>query len=255
MIQYKEVELPILSIVTGAAGELGQDVCRRLLDEGHNVLAILRPGGRKLREFNLPVPVTSIEIDFSNTPSLEDLKAAIESSVRLDRFKKINIVHTAGSFSKEKLPCSQSHLDMWQRMFNIHCVSLYGLVNVLLPYLSKIRQGCIVGVSSNLVSRVNMGTTAYIASKAALEATIKQLAYELGYLNIRCNCIAPGYFPSGLSEGLSKEKQNDLVNNTPLRRIATIEDIGNAILGLLSDHTGWVTGQIITVDGGNTIGF
>lgn len=254
MYQY-EADVSTLSIVTGAAGELGGEVCRQLLDEGHEILAILKPRGKKLSQVESSERVHSIEVDFAIPPIIEELRSAIETSVRLNSFEKINIVHTAGYFCREKLPCLQSYSDVWQRMFHIHCVSVYGLVNAVLPYLSKIRQGCIVGVSSNLVSRVNRGTTAYIASKAALEATIKQLAYELGYLNIRCNCVSPGYFPSGMNDYLSKEKLDDLVNNTPLRRIATVKDIGKVIVGLLSDHTAWVTGQMITVDGGNTIGF
>jgi NAD(P)-dependent dehydrogenase (short-subunit alcohol dehydrogenase family) len=245
-----------LSVVTGAAGNLGQAICTRLLKHGHQVLAVLRPGGTRLdRNLASSTPIISVDLDLANLPTLERIKTTLELSVPLYQFEEINILHPAGVFYKEKLPCSEEHWTTWQTMFNTHCASLYGLVNALLPQWTRIRQGSIIGISSNLVHRVNTGTAGYVASKAALEAMLKQLAYELGPLNIRCNCIAPGYFPSTMSRQVDQQKQTAIIENTPLRRIATVEDIGDAVLLLLSDKARWITGQTLVVDGGNTLGF
>jgi 3-oxoacyl-[acyl-carrier protein] reductase len=118
----------------------------------------------------------------------------------------------------------------------------------------KIRtSGNIVFITSIIASRGYSGLASYSASKAGLEGAARSLARELGPKGFRVNCVAPGYFDSELSSSLDENKRNQIVRRTPLGRLAELSDITPAIEFLISEDASFITGNVITIDGGISV--
>jgi 3-oxoacyl-[acyl-carrier protein] reductase len=113
-------------------------------------------------------------------------------------------------------------------------------------------RGCIVNISSVNAIRGHTGVAVYSATKAGLDGLTRSLARELGPRNIRVNSVAPGYFESEMARGVTEEQKQRIVRRTPLGRLASAEDIANAVYFLVSEQASFITGQILVVDGGIT---
>ncbi|MDA1324854.1 MAG: 3-oxoacyl-ACP reductase [Proteobacteria bacterium] len=129
--------------------------------------------------------------------------------------------------------------------------STYTLCQAVLPALKKRTQGSIINMASDLVARPTIPYHDYTTAKAALIGFSRNLAVELGPLGIRVNCVAPGLvYPTDASRGTKEDIKEMLIAQTPLKRIATPEDIAGPVLFLASDWARFMTGQTLYVDGG-----
>jgi 3-oxoacyl-[acyl-carrier protein] reductase len=117
------------------------------------------------------------------------------------------------------------------------------------PMMKK-RGGSIVNISSVVGVHGNWGQTNYAASKAGIIGFTKSLARELGSRNIRANVVAPGYVKTALTDVLPEEATAAMIQNTPLGRVAEPEEIAGAVRFLASDAAGFITGEVLLVDGG-----
>jgi len=127
----------------------------------------------------------------------------------------------------------------------------YNVCQAVLPLMKQRVQGSIVNMASDLVARPSIPYHDYTTAKAALIGFSRTLAAELGPLGIRVNCVAPGLvYPTDSSRATREEVKDMLIAQTPLRRIATVEDVTGPVLFLASDWSRFVTGQILHVDGG-----
>ncbi len=113
--------------------------------------------------------------------------------------------------------------------------------------------GVILNISSISGVRGYKGLSAYAFGKGGLDAMTRSLARELGELGIRVNSVAPGFLETDMSHGLGKEQREQILRRTPLQRLGKAEDVLGPVLFLLSDQASFITGQILVVDGGNTV--
>jgi 3-oxoacyl-[acyl-carrier protein] reductase len=116
--------------------------------------------------------------------------------------------------------------------------------------MMKRRTGRIINMTSIVGLAGQAGQTNYAASKAGIIGFTKSLAKEIGSRNITVNAIAPGFIPTVLTEVLPAEQTQAIINNTPLGRFGSAEDVAVAALFLASDEAAFITGQVLTVDGG-----
>ncbi|MSQ26285.1 MAG: glucose 1-dehydrogenase [Dehalococcoidia bacterium] len=153
--------------------------------------------------------------------------------------------------------------DDWQRILDVNLKGAYLCIKHAVPYMERSGGGAIVNTSS-LNGVIALGPLAYGASKMAVVSLTRSLAQELGPRNIRVNCIAPGYVDTEMTRRLRRmqpnmtEEQQDqrmhaFAGRTPLRRVAQPDEIARAALFFASDDSSFVTGQILTVDGGYMI--
>lgn len=140
--------------------------------------------------------------------------------------------------------------ELWRRMFAVHADGAFHTIQAVLPHMLHEKAGGIVNVSSIWGLRGAACEVAYAASKAAVIGLTRSLAMELAPSHIRVNCVAPGVIETDMVKGLGEETVASLVDQTPAGRLGTPEDVARAVAFLLREDADFITGQVLTVDGG-----
>ena len=140
--------------------------------------------------------------------------------------------------------------ELWHRYFSVNVDGAFHAIQAVLPPMLREHEGCIINVSSMWGLRGASCEVTYSCTKAALIAMSRSLALELAPTNIRVNCIAPGVIKTDMLDALPADVLPQLAEETPLRRLGTPEDIAHLAVFLASDKSSFITGQVITADGG-----
>jgi len=170
----------------------------------------------------------------------------------LKEFGSIDVLVNNAGITRDNLLMRMSEQD-WDMVININLKSVFNLTKAVIRPMMKARKGSIINMSSVVGIGGNAGQSNYSASKAGIIGFTKSIAKELGSRNIRCNAIAPGFIETEMTEKLPENVINDWLTKIPLKRTGKPEDVANACLFLASDLSGYITGQVITVDGGMTV--
>lgn len=177
--------------------------------------------------------------------------AAEEQAVReaLDRFGTVDALVCCAGIAHWGL-ISQITPQEWQRLFDVNVTGVYHAVRAVLPGMLQRQQGSIVTVSSMWGQRGASCEAAYSATKGAVIALSRALAQELGPSGIRVNCVAPGVIDTDMNARHGPEAMEELAGRSALGRIGTPEEAARAIGFLAGPDSGFVTGQVLGVDGG-----
>ena len=143
--------------------------------------------------------------------------------------------------------------ETWDRFFAVNVNGAKNTIQAVLPHMLSEKAGCIVNLSSIWGLRGASCEVAYAATKAALVGLTRSLALELAPSHIRVNAVAPGCIETDMVRMLGPETRDLLIEETPLGRLGTPEDIAHAVAFLASDKASFLTGQILTADGGFTV--
>ena len=140
--------------------------------------------------------------------------------------------------------------ELWHRYFSVNVDGAFHTIQAVLPHMLHEHEGCIVNISSIWGQRGASCEVTYSATKAALIGLTRSLAAELAPTHIRVNCVAPGVIRTDMLDALPPEVLPQLAQETPLGRLGTPEDIAAAVAFLVSDEADFITGQVLTSDGG-----
>ena len=140
--------------------------------------------------------------------------------------------------------------EAWDRLLAVNLTGPRNAVRAVLPHMLSEKRGCIVNISSIWGLRGGSCETAYSCTKAAVIGLTRSLALELAPSKIRVNCVAPGCIETDMVRALGRETQAMLVEETPLGRLGRPEDVAEAVAFLASERAGFITGQVLTADGG-----
>ena len=140
--------------------------------------------------------------------------------------------------------------DFWRRIFAVNVDGAFHAIQAVLPAMIHEKAGCIVNISSIWGQRGASCEAAYSATKAALIGLTRSLDMELAPSGIRVNCVAPGVIDTDMVQVLGQETLADLARETPLGRLGTPEDVAEAVAFLAGDRASFLTGQVLTADGG-----
>ena len=237
-----------LIIVTGASKGLGLSVCKRLVNENYRVIAIARS---ITDELNILIQSNKDNIfffrfDFNNTEDIHQFVRAIIGK-HGDIYGLIN--NAALGYDGVLATMHESQVSELIRV-NIEAPI------ILTKYVSRsmLTQQCgrIINISSIIASTGFNGLSVYAATKASLGGFSKSLARELGKAKITVNAVAPGYMETAMTGAIKVDKLEAIKRRSPLGELATVEDVANVIVYLLSDAAKNITGTTVTVDAGST---
>ncbi len=175
----------------------------------------------------------------------------VESSVEqiLKNWGKVDILVNNAGITRDNLLMKMTEED-WDLVVDVNLKSVYNTCKVLTRPMMKARSGAIINITSVIGLTGNAGQANYAASKSGMIGFSKSLAKELASRGIRINCVAPGYIETQMTQVLSDQVKEAILSKIPLSRIGQPRDIAHAALFLASDLANYITGQVITVDGG-----
>ena len=167
----------------------------------------------------------------------------------LQNFGKVDILVNNAGITRDNLLLRIDEAD-WDDVLNVNLKGAYNCCKAAIRPMMKQRYGRIVNITSVVGLSGNAGQTNYASSKAGLIGFTKSLAKELGSRNITVNAVAPGYITTALTDVLSDEYRAAAIKATPMGRLGTPEDVAYAVAFLVSDQASYITGQVLSVDGG-----
>ncbi len=236
-----------IAIITGGAKGIGKATAEKFMNNGAHVVLIdidkrvldvasaFRKDGKKCY---------ATICDLTNS---EETKKAIEEIV--NEVERIDILINNAGITQDSSFKKMSQ-DQWQKVIDVNLTGVYNCTKACIPHMIENGGGSIINASSIVGLYGNFGQTNYAATKAGVIAMAKTWARELGRYNIRSNAVAPGFIKTEMIETVPDTIITDIENKTPLNRLGTKEDIANAYLFLASDMAAFVTGTVLSVDGG-----
>ncbi|HMB25471.1 MAG: 3-oxoacyl-ACP reductase FabG [Chloroflexota bacterium] len=238
-----------VAVITGASRGIGRAIAELLAQQGADVVC-----GDRLQEQAEETAANIAKATGRRTSgclvdvaSHESAKGFIDCA--LENFGKIDILINNAGITRDNLLMRISEED-WDSVLDINLKGAYNCCKAVLRPMMKQRYGRIVNITSVVGLSGNAGQTNYSASKAGLIGFTKSLAKEVGSRNITVNAVAPGYVTTALTNVLSEEYKQAAIKATPMGRLGTPEDIAHAVAFLVSDQASFITGQVLSVDGG-----
>ena len=221
------------AVVTGTAHGIGAAVAAALRDEGAAVHGVDKD-----------------QVDLSSAPAVRDFFAGLGGV-------DILVNNAGGVCGQVGRPLEEVPDDDWRAVLDANLTTTFLCTRAVAPAMKERGWGRIVNVSSaagRSVSRT--GIQAYTSAKAAQIGFTRQMAHELGPFGVTVNCIAPGFIRSNPTselqwQGYGPEGQRQLVQGIAMRRLGEPADIANGVLFFASERSSWVTGQVISIDGGH----
>ncbi len=240
------------ALVTGASRGIGKAIAIKLAEDGYAVAVNYNKSREKAEEVLSLIKAKggegiAVKADVSN---MEEVRSMFEEVNR--KLGDVSLLVSNAGISEQK-QIQDISLESWRRLFAVNVDGAFNTVECAIPSMLREKEGCIITVSSIWGMRGASCESAYSATKAALIGFSKSLANELAPSGIRVNCIAPGVIDTEMLCELPKGTDEMLVNETPLGRLGRAEDIAELVSFLASERASFITGQVITCDGGLTV--
>jgi 3-oxoacyl-[acyl-carrier protein] reductase len=245
------------AIVTGAAHGFGRAIAVAFAARGATVWGCdvigeeLRETARICREAGATCDVREVDVRDHDAVGAFVAEAS-KATGRVD----ILVNNAGGVLGQVGRPLEVVTPDEWQAIFDVNVTGAFYCVQAVAPGMKRARSGRIVNISSGAGLGISLtGIQAYASAKAAQIGLTRQLAHELGPWGITVNNIAPGFVRSNPTterqwESYGEQGQRDLIERIALKRLGTPDDIAYGVLFFASEQAGWITGQVLSIDGG-----
>lgn len=241
-----------VTIITGASGGIGKSVAQKVLEEGSKVVLVSRNKNKlkkTVEELGQNDNLIYVAADVSHE---SEVLSVIEQT--LTAFDKIDNLINCAAIINDPTPFHLMTEDQWTNLMNVNLKGTFQPIKAVIPLMIEQKSGNIINISSLLGIRAipKVPFSVYGVTKAGIIMLTKSIAVEYGQYNIRCNCIAPSTIRSPMMEPYLQDEnaKRMLEGSFPLKRIGDPEDVANAILFLSSDDSKWITGTVMTLDGG-----
>jgi 3-oxoacyl-[acyl-carrier protein] reductase len=236
------------ALITGASRGIGKACAIALAAAGFRVVLAAR-SVHNLEEIARGISSNGseafvVEMDLANRDSVS---GGISKASK--DFGRIDVLVNNAGMTKDGLAVRMKQAD-WEIVLDTNLSGAFYAIQQVLPGMMRERWGRIVNVSSVVGEMGNAGQANYVASKAGLIGLTKSLAREVGSRNITVNAVAPGFIETDMTHGLTAELKQKMVDQTPLGRMGSAEDVASAVKFLASDEGSFITGHVLDVNGG-----
>lgn len=236
-------------LITGSSRGIGADTARLFAKEGYNVVINYNSSENSAEALcdellKTNSNVIAIKANVANENEVKDMFLKIKNT-----FGGVDVLVNNAGISKIGVINDFSESD-WDNMFNVNVKGAFLCIKQAIPTMLSKGKGKIINLSSMWGISGASCEVCYSSTKAAIIGLTKSLAKELGPSNINVNCIAPGVIETEMNKSLSEEDMTILKEETPLMRIGQPSDVAKGILFLASDNSDFITGQVLSVDGG-----
>ena len=238
------------AIVTGGTAGIGRGIALEFVRQGACVAIVGTNAERALAvvsEIQKIAPDRETIVEILDVSDKEAVDKAVESI--LAKWGEIDILVNNAGITRDKLLMRMSEED-WDQVLAINLKSVYNFCQALVRPMLRAKKGKIINISSVAGLVGNGGQTNYSASKAGMIGFTKSLALEVAKKGICVNCIAPGFIDTKMTEVLTDEQKEAIFTKIPMARFGGVQDIANGAVFLGSDLSDYVTGQVLTIDGG-----
>ncbi|EQF80209.1 short chain dehydrogenase family protein [Clostridioides difficile 342] len=239
-------------LITGGARGIGKAMSKAFAKEGYNVLVNFNKSENEAKELYtiLNEKNFSVKLFKANISNREDVEDMVDYCIK--EFGGLDVLVNNAGVSQDKLFTDITDED-WDNMMNINLKGSFYCSQVALKYMISEKKGNIINISSIWGISGASCEVHYSITKAGIIGMTKALAKEVGPSNIRVNSIAPGVINTDMLSGYNEEDIDALGEETPLMRLGTPEDIANCAIFLASDKSNFITGQVISPNGGFVI--
>lgn len=238
-----------VAIVTGGSRGIGRAITEALASRGADILVadiqeeLARTTAEEVSK-TTNQKVVPFKVDVSNLSNTQEMV-----DFALDQFKKVDILVNNAGVTRDNLIMRMSE-DEWDAVINVNLKGVFNCSKSIIRPMMRQRYGRIVNISSVSGLAGQVGQTNYSASKAGVIGFTKALAREVASRNITVNAIAPGFIPTALTTDLPEDLKTSILGITPLGRMGKPEEVAFAVAFFASDEAAYITGQILSVDGG-----
>ena len=245
-----DLERKRVALVTGAGRGLGASIAKNLAKQSIHVICVSRSRNcEKIAQEILDDggSAEALPVDVSDKNAVE--QACVQL---LEQHPTIDILVNNAGITRDALVLRMSDAD-WDDVLRTNLSSCFYWTKGLLRPMTQQRWGRIVNISSVVGKMGNFGQANYAAAKAGIIGFTKSVAKEVASRNITVNAIAPGFIASDMTAALPEKVVEDMKKMIPMKRMGAPEDIANAVQFLCSDAASYITGEVLTVDGGMTM--
>ena len=237
------------AIITGASRGIGKSIAKKFAEEGANVVFTFLSSVEKGKELenelsSLGIKAKGFQSDAANSKACEDLVTEV-----VNQFGTVDVLVNNAGITRDNLLMRMTELQ-WDEVMNANLKSVFNLTKAIQRPMLKARKGSIINMASVVGIEGNAGQANYAASKAGIIGFSKSIAQELGSRNIRCNAVAPGFIETEMTAALDPKIKEGWIEDIPLTRTGTAEDVANLVAFLASDNSSYITGQVISICGG-----
>jgi 3-oxoacyl-[acyl-carrier protein] reductase len=245
-----------VALVTGGSRGIGRAVVERLARDGAKVAFVYKSNAAAAEEVVNTLKAEGREVAAyqADVAKKDEVDQVVEKV--LAAWERIDILINNAGITKDGLLAMMEPAN-WQAVIDTNLTSVYNFCQAVMRPMMSQRYGRIVNLSSVAAEYGNQGQVNYAASKGGIQGLTRCLATEVGRRNITVNAVAPGFIETDMTDAVRQiagAKFDEIKNGISLRRLGKPEDIAGAVAFLASDDAGYVTGHILTVDGGLTLG-
>lgn len=237
-----------IAVVTGASRGIGQAIAKSLVEANYFVVATAtsEKGVTAIKEY-LGESGTAFVLNLS------DKESCAQFTKDVAELGPVSVLVNNAGITKDTLMLRMKDED-WDSVIDTNLSGTFRVTKGLLKGMMKQRWGRIINISSVVGAMGNPGQANYCASKAGIEGFTRSLAYEIGSRGVTVNAVAPGFIATDMTDELTDEQKQAMIDNIPVGRYGEPDEIAKAVVFLASKDAGYITGQVLNVNGGLNMG-